>query len=180
MSELNKVFTYLDVPVYLLGDSHQFFVEELDNTTFDSARDARDAIEKHKARKSKLVKLSLEVINGEGEKCVITGIHASTGKKLITPRQDRSSNFYPNAPVVVNAIALQKELTAKLRLVTNVLCKFEIVGDPYIGSRNLDVEKRQAEVVNDVTQKNKLAAGAMLGEELNLAKPRATKMDLAV
>lgn len=153
----------------LLDPYHRFHVPSLE-TAYESAREAKDAIDRKKAQLARVEKkkLSLAVVDSVGTPHTITGIHAGHGRKILSPKlSDRylENDLFPTVDWIVAAIKKERSLRAEAQRIRDAIGRFELASDTY-GSGGCDLAARYAEVESDYAKKLAAANKTTLEKEL--------------
>ena len=114
---MTKAFTYSGRDVLVTPQG--LFIFEGSQGTYETASFAREAIDRLKAKEAKASKkkLSLQVIDDLGISHIITGVHVSHGKLLMTPAIGAFENpdFYASSPNVFARIERIKRLRSEVK-----------------------------------------------------------------
>lgn len=174
-------FTYLGEHVYLTQgyNSGHFHVDSTEKD-YETAREAREAIERKQKQEAAVQKESIslpildtsEFKDGKPSKRVISGIHAGTGRKLYKPKREVGSyssrgSLYPDVPWIEEAAAEEHRLRKQADRIHNVLSQYELSSDPY-SSQGVNLPARYKHVKDDYAQKKTDAESTNLEAELKL------------
>lgn len=158
MSKNNEIKFDYNGETFELTDTQKFMVTA-SGYAYDSAQQARDAIDRLTAAKTKVAKrkIELNIITEKLTEHVITGIHAGTGAQIIKPKLGHDhGNFYPNTPTVVDALKKLKALRDEVSEFESSIWGYQLSGNDYLG-RDFDLEKIYDNLEYDYAAKLALA-----------------------
>lgn len=167
--------TYNDYAI-TMDDRKQFRVDELEKS-FATYQLATEAIDRAAVAKAKVSKkpVSIMVVDADGGKFEITGIHAGNGNLIFRPKRDRYSHgkLYPDGTAVVSdAMKRIAEIDTEKENLERVLNDFEIEPPaPKYGNFNPEHLAAYTDRLIAVgVEKHKRAAETTLAKELDKLK----------